>query len=212
MSERKPGVPPVPDSDADEELQPDWVGAPAQLDPSGRLSSSQPPRRGGPPPRPALPPEDEPLELMERPPPPPPGAEVDPDAGYQALPGRYPSRPRRPLLPIAVGLFVLLLAGAASFVLFGGQGLLPRGWLPRSVQAPPGLEQQVRVLSIDSIPSGAQVLINEVEVGQTPLVRENDYLSGAQVQVRLVRRGYRPWTGTFVGGSEARIEARLVKR
>lgn len=208
MSERKP---PAPDSDADEELQPDWVGAPAQLDPSGRLSGPPSPR-GGPPPRPALPREDEPLELVERPPPPPPDPAVDPDAGYQALPGRYSPPPRRRLLPIAVGLFVLLIAGAAAFVLFGGQGGIPRGWLPRSVQVPQGLEQQVRVLSIDSIPSGAQVLINEVEVGQTPLVRENDYLSGAQVQVRLVRRGYRPWTGTFVGGSETRIEARLVKR
>lgn len=154
--------------------------------------------------------EDEPLELAPRAPPPVAAAPVDPTPGYEPLPHRYRAKKSR-LFPIALTLFVLLIAAAAGFVVLGREGVIPRGWVPRWIDLG-RFEAPVQVLTIQSLPSGATVLLNGVEVGETPLARENDYPPGARVEVKLVLRGHKPWTGSFVGGQKANVQAQLQRR
>jgi eukaryotic-like serine/threonine-protein kinase len=110
-----------------------------------------------------------------------------------AAPSRRLARWLRPLLTLLV---LAATLGAGTYLLSraaGGGGA-------------------VRMLRIESEPSGARIQVGEEELGLTPLALENYYPPGASVPVRLELRGYRPWTGTFIGGSDAKLSARLEPR
>ena len=66
------------------------------------------------------------------------------------------------------------------------------------------------VLYVDSEPSGATVRINGRDLGQTPLVQENDFVG--EVEVQLVLKGYRPYQARFRGGVAAEVRANLQRR
>jgi hypothetical protein len=67
-------------------------------------------------------------------------------------------------------------------------------------------------LAVQSEPAGATVFVEGEEIGRTPLLGTNQYARGAQVKVRIELNGYRPWTGTFAGGTNAVVRARLEHR
>ncbi|MCY1035851.1 protein kinase [Corallococcus sp. BB11-1] len=71
----------------------------------------------------------------------------------------------------------------------------------KSLQPPPPL-------SIRSEPPGAQVTVDGVEVGVTPLVMDNVY-PPRSVPVQIKLRGHRMWTGSFMGGKKADLDAQL---
>ncbi|MBI3182442.1 MAG: serine/threonine protein kinase [Myxococcales bacterium] len=81
-----------------------------------------------------------------------------------------------------------------------------RHWMRSALPRP-----EAAVLLIDSEPAGATVFIEEVEIGQTPLALPNHY-APADIRYRLVRTGYKPYSGTFRGGEPASIGAKLRKR
>lgn len=66
------------------------------------------------------------------------------------------------------------------------------------------------VLSVTSVPSGASVIVAGKEVGHTPFFSDNRW-SGS-VAVELVLPGFRTWAGTFEGGRDAKIDAKLVRK
>ncbi|MBX5480533.1 MAG: PEGA domain-containing protein [Myxococcaceae bacterium] len=66
------------------------------------------------------------------------------------------------------------------------------------------------MLKIDSEPSGATVWIEGQEVGQTPLYLDNRY-PDATIRVEIARPGYERWRGTFRGGAEQAVEAKLMR-
>lgn len=209
--ETLPSEPPAaPASEGDLALESEWQGAGPALDASGELSG-RPKARVVDEAVPALPAaavftapmEEAPLELAHQPR----AGETMPADGFEPLPQRYeaPVRRRR-LFPVAAALFVLLIGAAAAWVLFAG---LPR-WLP--AQLPVDLRPQQATLTIESTPSGATVFVGEHELGQTPLARENDFRPGATVSVRVVKAGYKPWSGSFPGGTTTRLEVKLQRR
>jgi serine/threonine-protein kinase len=108
---------------------------------------------------------------------------------------------------LVLGLFLLLIGAGFVVVKF-------RLW-----QLPPflaklqrGLESPTPMLQLDSTPEGATVKINGEDVGRTPLFLDNIYPKGAQVEVKLFLPNHKVWTGTFTGGENANIEAKLMKR
>lgn len=208
------------DDDDDAPADGDWEPT-AALDASGRLVRPDPPapelpgygEELAPPPS-----DDAPLELAapdprersHRPPAAPPVEE------YQPLPGRYAPPPRRRVFGVLVVLLMLAGLGTlAALVLTGSepvQGIVPRGVVPRDLPLPRGLQAELAPLIIDSEPPGATVFVNGTELGQTPLAMENSYPAGKKARVRLVLRGYRPWTGSFEGGREVTLRATLRRR
>jgi serine/threonine-protein kinase len=111
-----------------------------------------------------------------------------------------PSRPKR-----RWGLAVALLGIAA--VLAGGVLFV---WPRYEFQVKHALGFPTPLLSIHSEPSGATVLVDGVEVGVTPIAMDNLYPSRS-ITVQLKLKGYRPWTGTFMGGRKADVEAELKR-
>ncbi|NOK20468.1 serine/threonine-protein kinase [Corallococcus carmarthensis] len=107
-------------------------------------------------------------------------------------------RPRR-RWGLAVALF-----GIAAVLAAGALYLWPR----YEAQVLHALGAPTALLSIRSEPSGATVLVDGVEVGVTPLAMDNTYPSRS-VTVQLKLRGYRAWTGSFMGGRKADVEAEL---
>ncbi|MBZ4370532.1 serine/threonine-protein kinase [Corallococcus sp. AS-1-6] len=111
-----------------------------------------------------------------------------------------PSRPRRRWGPAVVVLGIAaVLAGGALFV-----------WPRYETQVLRALGLPAAVLSIRSEPSGATVLVDGVEVGVTPLVMDNVYPSRS-VPVQLKLKGYRVWTGSFMGGKKSDVAAELKR-
>jgi len=197
----------------DPEPESEWQPGPATLDPSGRVTKRAPAPPHQPPPAPPPPPEhDEPLELAVSP------EQVHADVatatatavgeGYQPLPNAYaaPKRSRsfRFLRYLLFGFVLLVLASGAAVVLTHLDRV--KRVLPPAAQSGPA------VLRIESEPEGAAVWINGREVGQTPLAQENDFPPGVSIPVKLTLRGHLPWTGSFQGGAEAAVKARLVRR
>lgn len=66
------------------------------------------------------------------------------------------------------------------------------------------------VVSVNSAPAGAAILIAGKEVGRTPWFADNVWPS-VPVAFELVLPGYRRAEGTFMGGVEARVELVLVR-
>jgi serine/threonine-protein kinase len=66
------------------------------------------------------------------------------------------------------------------------------------------------MVSIQSEPEGATVLVDGTPVGETPLMMDNVYPE-RPIPVQLKRKGYRVWTGTFAGGEAATLDVRLQR-
>ncbi|RKH09889.1 serine/threonine protein kinase [Corallococcus sp. CA047B] len=69
---------------------------------------------------------------------------------------------------------------------------------------------QTPSLTIRSEPSGARVTVDGVDVGVTPVVMDNVYPSRS-IPVQLKLRGHRTWTGSFMGGAKADVDAQLKR-
>ncbi|RKH80678.1 PEGA domain-containing protein [Corallococcus sp. AB045] len=111
-----------------------------------------------------------------------------------------PSRPRRRWGPaVALLGIAAVLAGGALFA-----------WPLVETQVLRALGLPAAVLSIRSEPSGATVLVDGVEVGVTPLVMDNVY-PARSVPVQLKLKGYRVWTGSFMGGKKSDVQAELKR-
>ncbi|AFE09890.1 putative serine/threonine protein kinase [Corallococcus coralloides DSM 2259] len=111
-----------------------------------------------------------------------------------------PSRPRRRWGPaVALLGIAAVLAAGALFV-----------WPQYEAQVLRALGLPSAVLSIRSEPSGATVLVDGVEVGVTPLVMDNVY-PARSVPVQLKLKGYRVWTGSFMGGKKSDVAAELKR-
>lgn len=132
------------------------------------------------------------LELEERAP----RVESSPSA-FEAV---TPSRPRGRWGP-AVALLGIAAVLAAGVVFV---------WPRYELQVLRTLGLSSAVLSIRSEPSGATVLVDGVEVGVTPLVMDNAY-PARSVPVQLKLKGYRVWTGSFMGGKKSDVQAELKR-
>ena len=120
---------------------------------------------------------------------------------WELDPPAPPPRPRRRWGPV-VALFavVTVLAGGVLFL-----------WPRYEAQALHALNGgRTPPLSIRSEPSGARVMVDGVDVGVTPLVMDNTYPARA-IPVQLKLRGYRAWTGSFMGGMKADVDAELKR-
>jgi eukaryotic-like serine/threonine-protein kinase len=99
--------------------------------------------------------------------------------------------------------------------LLGVGMLLATGLGAAALWRPGGLSREQAItfpsLSVVSQPAGARVLVEGVDQGQTPLVMDNTYPPGS-VSVQLTLPGYKPWKGTFTGGTPATLDVRLQKR
>jgi serine/threonine-protein kinase len=128
--------------------------------------------------------------------------------GYDPLPGDYGPKARKPLTFSVVGLLllVLLVAGGlgGAYVFFGPKEIRAKY---EDLTGPP----TQAVLTVLSRPDGAQVRIGGQVVGNTPLMQENLYPRGAEVEVQVTMRGYKPWTGKLRGGEAVTLEAVLKK-
>ncbi|RKI35569.1 serine/threonine protein kinase [Corallococcus sp. AB004] len=132
------------------------------------------------------------LELEERAP----RAESSPSEFEPMAPSRSRGRwgPAVALLGIAA-----VLAAGALFV-----------WPRYELQVLRAIGLPSAVLSIRSEPSGATVVVDGVEVGVTPLVMDNVY-PARSVPVQLKLKGYRVWTGSFMGGKKSDVAAELKR-
>ncbi|RKH58505.1 serine/threonine-protein kinase [Corallococcus aberystwythensis] len=101
-----------------------------------------------------------------------------------------------------------------AVALFGTAAVLSAGalflWPRYEAQVMHALGAPTALLSIRSEPSGATVLVDGVEVGKTPLSMDNVY-PARSVTVQLKLKGYRPWTGSFMGGRKADVAAELKR-
>ncbi len=120
------------------------------------------------------------------------------------------SSPRR--FPLR-GVIVVAILAAIGVGLWLGRGSLKSslaevaGKLPGAAgKAPPG----AIVVTFESEPSGARVVVAGQELGVTPLSVDNDYPEAA-IDVRMEKAGYRPWRGTFDGGKAQRVNAKLSR-
>lgn len=101
-----------------------------------------------------------------------------------------------------------------AVALFGIAAVLAAGvlflWPRYGTQVMHALGAPTEVLSIRSEPSGATVLVDGVEIGVTPMAIDNTY-PPRSVSVQLKLKGYRPWTGSFMGGRKADVDAELKR-
>jgi serine/threonine-protein kinase len=108
----------------------------------------------------------------------------------------------------------LLTLGIVAGMAVGGW----RAWPLLKAMLPGTPEVQKRapaaptnILSLESVPEGATVLIGGKAVGETPLYLENVYPS-EDITVTLTKPGFKPWSGTFRGGKSASVHAPLRRR
>ncbi len=204
MRDRKP-EPGTPDTySVGDEQEGGWDPGPgAVLDASGHveqrfagLDTPAPPVSAAP----ASVPKDEPeLELardLHRAPPPASEWESYPE------PSEHPQPRRRAGVPLfAIGLVAALVAGGWFF----GAEILKN--VRHQLQI--GRSADAAILKVYSQPSGARVMVGESELGTTPLLMDNLWPAGRQVEVELRLAGYETWRGTFEGGRTHQLEARL---
>jgi eukaryotic-like serine/threonine-protein kinase len=107
-----------------------------------------------------------------------------------------------------------IVGALAAGVYFGRpylERLLPRaesvvrGALEKPLTKPPPI-------LITSEPSGARVVVNGEDKGMTPVVMDNDYPPGQQINFEVTLRGYKPFKGTFVGRAPGQFDVELQKR
>jgi hypothetical protein len=72
-------------------------------------------------------------------------------------------------------------------------------------------EPTVAVLRIDSLPTGAEVWVAGQQLGQTPLVVENNY-EPKDYEVVVRKHGFQAWRGVFYGGVSTRFDAHLSRQ
>ncbi|RKG83478.1 protein kinase domain-containing protein [Corallococcus terminator] len=135
------------------------------------------------------------LELEERAPRPE-GTSWELEPPVSALPRR------RGRWGLAVALFTVatVLAGGVVFL-----------WPRYEAQVMNALRGgQTPALTIRSEPSGARVTVDGVDMGVTPLVMDNAY-PARSIPVQLKLRGHRTWTGSFMGGMKADVDAQLLR-
>ncbi|WNG45238.1 protein kinase [Archangium minus] len=70
--------------------------------------------------------------------------------------------------------------------------------------------KQMPLLSIQSEPSGALVIVDGVELGTTPLVIDNTYPE-QDIPVKLTLKGYKSWKSKFTGGQPVALEVKLKR-
>lgn len=108
--------------------------------------------------------------------------------------------PKKKWLPkVIVG-----LTAAALFAAAGATVLWPR--IQTLISGP-----AKAVLFINSEPSGATVLIDGKQIGQTPLAMENLY-GPAEIPYLIVKDGFRPHQGKFLGGQSQEISVPLKRQ
>jgi hypothetical protein len=64
------------------------------------------------------------------------------------------------------------------------------------------------MLRVDSAPEGAEIFLGGELLGTTPYIGDNDLPPG-NYKVRIERPGFRSWSGSFEGGRDAHMAARL---
>jgi hypothetical protein len=156
-----------------------------------------------------------PLELAERQP---------KQAGSAPEEPRREDRRHRPpfWMPIAIGAGVLVACTVVLLLLLVLQKPLQRASTAQATaktEAPaneklavPDESEGAPSLTVQSDPPGAMVFIEGEESGSTPLLGSNEFAKGSQVRLRLELKGYRSWTGTFAGGLNAAVRAKLQRR
>jgi hypothetical protein len=190
----------------DDEDQDKFVPA-ASLSPDGKIEGIYLPKdqrrpteswENAPPP-PAL--DLEPLELVPR--------EPKPE------PPPVPQPPRQRIgVPIVIGVGVLIFcAGLLALVLRHNPATSPEPPAPVAEKLDvPDAPEGAPSLTVQSDPPGATVFVQGEESGSTPLLGSNEFAKGSQVKLRLELPGYRPWTGTFSGGINATVRAKLKRK
>lgn len=96
-----------------------------------------------------------------------------------------------------------------AILVFGAAAAAYITWIPPP-NAKPSSGKAIPILQIESEPSGAAIYINGEKMGETPFFIENQYAT-ASMEVRVVKKHYQPWNGTFIGGRNAQIHA-VLKR
>jgi hypothetical protein len=170
------------------------------MDLEGRIErfASATPVAEPPPPRP--PESAEPLELDER-------ALAD---AFKARDSRLPASRR--------GLAKAVLKAVALLLALGGIGALLWARAPQILAFVESLVAErpqgaygTALLRIESTPPGAQVLLGDQLLGETPYLGDNDLPAGAH-RVRLIKSGYQPATASFEGGRDVELKINLRRR
>ena len=108
-----------------------------------------------------------------------------------------PQRRRSWAFPVVMALAVLAGVGLALFA-------------NREKASPPTLTIEVPNLVVTSDPPGATLRIDESVVGKTPWSGSNAWVG--EVKYELSLAGHQPKRGTFTGGRELSLNAKLPKK
>lgn len=122
-----------------------------------------------------------------------------------------PTSPPRRSVWRALGLTAIALAALGALAVVGVFALswrLPTWLQPRP--AHPGVYGRA-LLRIESEPSGATVLMGSEEIGLTPYLSDNDYPDGDNT-FSLKLSGHQPYQGSFQGGRDVTVRAKLRRR
>lgn len=122
----------------------------------------------------------------------------------------------RKLVTVVVVL-VVLAAAATAAVIFSPQlglfGVVRSLGVNKVVPGAPGYQPPMpAMLYLNSEPDGATVTIDGTVMGETPLVLENQYPSGAEVTVVLTKNGRHAWRSRFKGGQTVHLTGALPKK
>jgi serine/threonine-protein kinase len=114
-------------------------------------------------------------------------------------------RPRRRWgRTVALVAIALLVLGGVVVALPQFSKQLGTFRMPASLRGPVGM------LSIQSEPSGATVIVDGTVLGTTPLAVDNTF-PAQDIPVKVTLKGYKPWTGTFTGGDQVTLDVKLRK-
>ncbi len=74
----------------------------------------------------------------------------------------------------------------------------------------PGTREETPMLFVDSVPAGATVVADGLELGVTPLAVETPYPEGESFSLEVTLRGRAPWRANLAGGRSHTLSAQLV--
>jgi hypothetical protein len=187
----------------DDENEDVWTPS-GSLSPDGKVESGAPSRKREQTAPAHLPATDQPLELDY--------SERFAQPEVETPPEERSGGPRQAKKALVLGAVVLAACAGLLFVLLRHAATppvpAPAGSTLEKLSVPDDPEGALS-LTVQSEPAGATVFVENEEIGRTPLLGTNQYARGSQVKVRLELNGYRPWTGTFAGGTNAIVRARL---